>query len=366
MAAVFMHFHRLCEMIRVFVAVHFAFMTFRTFSCEHAVDSVSFSEHDFCDFIKQISEYQSNKFWFGFRLNLSFSDICDMDSIEILRIDQFSGRQPAEGFSINRLSDHLRTSHKHIEKPHRHDFYATIFFDKGHGIHSIDFKTYEVTPGALFFMSPGQMHHWELSPDADGWVFFHSRTFYESRFLDERLSDYPFFSLVAGTDMLMLDTAQRAVFSNRCREMYDCQLSSEVFRRHFVLSQISLVYIEAAELARVENSSPASSVYLDLFRRFTGFLEADFKIEKSPEYYAGRLSVTSKHLNRVLQTLVGKTTSEVISDRVILEAKRVLLHSWESLGNIALKLGYEDYAYFSKLFRKKTGVTPMEFRKNGS
>lgn len=73
------------------------------------------------------------------------------------------------------MKGHLKSSHKHIEKPHRHDFYVTVLFTHGSGVHEIDFQSYDVQPGSLFFLSPGQIHSWELSDDTEGYIFFSHR-----------------------------------------------------------------------------------------------------------------------------------------------------------------------------------------------
>ena len=73
------------------------------------------------------------------------------------------------------------------------------------------------------------------------------------------------------------------------------------------------------------------------------------------------INLSAKHLNRISQSAVGKTAGEIILDRVLLEAKRELILQRDSFAQIAHLLGYEDYAYFSRLFKKKTGETPSAF-----
>lgn len=288
-----------------------------------------------------------------------------MKPVEVLRISHFDPAESGTEFYVNTLAVHLRTSHTHMEKPHRHDFYAFIVFTAGSGMHHIDFKTYEVRPGSVFLMSPGQMHHWELSPETDGWIFFHSRGFYENRFLDEKLSDYPFFSPIQSVDHFELSIPDSRYLSQKCRELFLCKLTDPVLRRHFLLSTMALVYVKVAATLKMDEQPGTSLAYLSLFRRFSHLLETSFVRHKSPEYYAGQLHVSAKHLNRVNRAIVGKTTSGVILDRVVLEAGRLLLHSGDSLSEIAAALGYDDYAYFSKLFKNRTGYTAGHFRKKG-
>ena len=74
-------------------------------------------------------------------------------------------------------------------------------------------------------------------------------------------------------------------------------------------------------------------------------------------------NITTKHLNRVTMESIGKSPSELIQERLLLEAKRLLVHSENSLVNISDFLGFKDYAHFSKVFKVKTGATPTDFRK---
>ena len=75
------------------------------------------------------------------------------------------------------------------------------------------------------------------------------------------------------------------------------------------------------------------------------------------------MNISSKHLNRITKEVIGKTASEVITDRIILEAKRRVLHTKNNFSEVAFSLGYDDYAYFSKLFKKASGLTPTAFLK---
>ena len=88
-----------------------------------------------------------------------------------------------------------------------------------------------------------------------------------------------------------------------------------------------------------------------------------FYTEKLPSFYADKLNITTKHLNRVVKQTLNKTTSQLISDRLLLEAKRLIVHSNNNLAQVANTLEFSDYAYFSKFFKSKTGITPLAFKK---
>ena len=96
---------------------------------------------------------------------------------------------------------------------------------------------------------------------------------------------------------------------------------------------------------------------------FETLLETHFHDEKSPSFYAERLHITLKHLNRICREMLGKTATEVIAGRVLLEIKRLLADRKLSVNKIADTLGFEDYSYFSRFFKKQTGQSPSDFRK---
>jgi AraC-like DNA-binding protein len=286
-----------------------------------------------------------------------------MKKIEVLGLDKFKGKNALPDFYVNTLADHLVTSHQHIEKPHRHDFYATMIFTAGSGKHHIDFTTYEVRPGSAFAMFPGQVHSWELSADADGFIFFHTKPFYEMRYSDEKLSDYSFFSQVRSVNFVQIPNENRINFIRCFEQLAKADFTDEKTKRHFVIALVTQVYIEMQRFSPDLDLGEKTSAYAKIFSKFGQLLEENFRTEKSPQKYASNLNITAKHLNRINRETVGKSTSEIILERVLLEARRMLVHSDGNLGEIASALGYDDYAYFSKLFRKKEKMTPSEFAK---
>src|SRR5690606_25734913 len=103
--------------------------------------------------------------------------------------------------------------------------------------------------------------------------------------------------------------------------------------------------------------------YQSVFNKFEKILNVDFLNDKSASSYAKKLNISQKHLNRIVKIITGKTTKQIIADRVLLEAKRQLIYTDKTLTEIAITLGYTDYAYFSRLFKKSENMKPSDFRK---
>src|SRR5579872_4251779 len=115
-------------------------------------------------------------------------------AIPIYDIDNFTYRGTESSFYANAFPDHLKQHAHLILAPHRHVFYVSVLFTKGSGVHEIDFNRYDIVPGSVFMLSPGQVHTWTLSKDIDGYIVFHDKEFYNLNFTREKIENYPFFS----------------------------------------------------------------------------------------------------------------------------------------------------------------------------
>lgn len=286
-----------------------------------------------------------------------------MEGIRILSIEKFISAENQTHFYASDLKTHIKKNQSYITNPHKHDSYLCVLFTQGFGNHEIDFTKYEIKPGSIFMMAPGQTHHWNLSDDIDGFIFIHTQEFYNFHYTNERIAAFPFFQSIYNQPNLnlnSLDTEKMInLFENICYEN-DAELP---LRNQMILNYISTIYSLLSRIYLLKNTGTLvkSSTYSDKYQQFEHLVEKHFRTEKSPSKYAELLHITAKHLNRVAKFNTNKTASDVISERIILEAKRKIAHSTTSLSEISLSLGFEDYAYFSRFFKQKEGVSPKEF-----
>lgn len=284
-----------------------------------------------------------------------------MKKVGILNIQQFHDGDSPEDFYANTLEDHLQTRHKDISVPHKHNFYLVVLFTKGYGKHEVDFTSYDVNPGSLFFLNPGQTHYWELSADTQGYIFFHTQAFYNLHYTQNRLDKFPFYYSVHNTPVLQIGNHQKLV--GLFKAIIEENTEAKPYQGKAIASLLDLIYIEAARMYPLQSNAGImlENNYYTKYRQFEELVEQHFAHQKSPSAYASMLNISAKHLNRISQSVVGKTAGDVILERVLLEAKRELVQQRNSFAQIAHLLGYEDYAYFSRLFKKKTGETPSAF-----
>ncbi len=110
-------------------------------------------------------------------------------NLSVLKINQFQNKSDVY---IRTFQQH-KAEHPFVMDAHTHDFYLITLFTKGSGTHTIDFNTYDVSRGSIFFMSPSEMHAWTLSDDTDGYVLFFNTSFYVMDALSQQLFLLPFF-----------------------------------------------------------------------------------------------------------------------------------------------------------------------------
>lgn len=281
------------------------------------------------------------------------------NELPIYSINKFELLSNGADFYTNFLKKHVN-KHQFTNFPHKHDFYLVILFTNGKGKHEVDFETYKVEAGALFVLKPGQMHYWELSADVDGFVFFHSREFFDKGFISLSIKDFHFYNSFQGASYFKLNLKKLNTLKYLMNELVEEYTNTDFFKWQKIHSLIVLVYIQISrENNPLRNSK--NQTYLVKLKQFEDLIEENFRIEKFVKDYASKLNITEKHLNRVTKSCIGKTSTQLISERIVLEAKRMLIYSTLNVSQIAEELGYFDNSYFVRFFKKNAGITPKSF-----
>lgn len=283
-----------------------------------------------------------------------------MKKYPIYSVTNFSCNDTRSDFYVNSFTEHLKT-HRFVEKPHRHDSYLMVFFTAGSGIHEIDFDRFDIKEGSLFLLQPGQIHFWSLSQDIEGFVVIFSQEIYNLYFGQKKINDYAFYSSINNKPQVYFDAkAVKGITPYFELLMHESKQKNK-YQLDKMLNLLDSIHIE---IARKYDDSEIHEVhsYNLKIKKFEELLELYFKTNKSPSFYAEQLHITLKHLNRICNDILKKTATEVIADRVVLEIKRMLIDKQLAVNEIAEEVGYDDYSYFSRVFKKHTNLSPTEFR----
>jgi AraC-like DNA-binding protein len=281
-------------------------------------------------------------------------------SLPVLALEDFAASPHLEpGYYIERLEDHL-ARFPVVSLPHAHSFYLLLYVTQGQGTHTIDLVTYELRPGGLYFLVPGQAHSWVLSADAQGFILFFSAAFYQRQYPASRLAAYPFFD-PAQPPVLYLAPTESILRGLLASVLQENKVPAP--NRDEVVGAYLYLLLELASRSYVqEQAQRAPSHGLFQVRTFSQLLDAHFRTEKTVGYYAERLAMTANHLNALCRRVVNQTASDLIHERVITEAQRRLTHSADTVGQVADYLGFDDPSYFTRYFKKYVGHTPEVFR----
>lgn len=284
-------------------------------------------------------------------------------NLPVLCIEQFKNDKPyLPYFYIKKFEEHVR-DYDFISKPHRHDFFFMVYFTQGSGTHTIDFITYPIQPGDIFFMSPAQVHSWELSEDIDGFVAFFSADFYLKDFAQHKLFDFPFFNTTQYQPMLHLPPSHIGFVTNTMQSIYTEFRQQEKQVDEVLQSYLNILLIKLSRIYQQHTASGISSHLIHQIRQLETLIDTHYIDQKSVQAYADMMHLSVKQLNHVCKTALNKSTSELIQDRIVLEAKRLLVHSDWTIAQVGAHLQYFDNAYFTRFFKKITGLTPDQFRK---
>lgn len=277
----------------------------------------------------------------------------------VFRIDSFGQSVRSLHFDFARLENRMSM----LPYPHRHDFYHVVWVTHGSGYHIIDFERHEVKPDTLFFMAPGQVHDFQLSEDAKGFTINFSAEFFALQLQNKKvLNEVPVYKLESPVAAVYLEADQAASL----RPLIDdvaTEYESELAGHQDVLrSYLSIFLTKASRFADLATANDSSMRHVALARRFKGLLEQQFRTVSDVAEYASLLRVTERALNEATRRALGSTANKLMRDRVMQEAKSLLLHSEISISTIAYQLAFEDPAYFSRCFKKHTGRSPVEYR----
>ncbi|HZY82470.1 MAG TPA: AraC family transcriptional regulator [Cyclobacteriaceae bacterium] len=279
----------------------------------------------------------------------------DNSNTPVYCLDTFSEAAKTSSFYIEKLDAHLR-NHSFVNTPHKHDHYLILYVTKGGGTHTIDFRTYAVKPGSFFMMTPGQVHSWKLDEGTDGYVIFFENYFYGLNVGDWSLTAFPFFhSLnadphVENVNDKMIDSVVKEMFIEKDARLLWTYLD-------LLLQKLSRYYNASA--------LPGPNQVTFRIRKLEQLIDKNFVKLKKPADYANLMNMSTAYLNNICKKQVGKTLSDLINERIVLEAKRLFAYTDLSVGQVGDRLKFSETSYFIRFFKKNVGMTPERFKELG-
>jgi AraC family transcriptional activator of pobA len=280
----------------------------------------------------------------------------------VFLLKNFSKKAHDNAFYIETLKEHFK-NHPFVAKPHKHDFYFLFYVIKGGGSHTIDFKRYPVTPGSFFVMTPGQVHTWTLDPDTDGYVIFFSPSFYKMQIENSNLLNFSFFHSGNANALIVLNKDQKKIIDFIIPEMLH-EFTYKSVDIDILRSYLQNILIKLNRNYLIEESSDFANSTTFRIRKLEQLIENNFLTKKRPSQYADMMNLSPSYLNSLCKLSLNKTLSDLISERIVLEAKRLFSYSDLTINQVSNRLNFSNTSYFIRFFRKQTGTTPDQFKES--
>lgn len=284
--------------------------------------------------------------------------IAYQDIIPLHRLDELTN----DGYQIDRVECVPRGLEEAILLgTHRDDHYIFLLQESGFSRFMVDFSVFTMEGNAIFYVLPGQVHCYiEAKMETAGWFLA-----LDTRLVPDVLRTVLEDPLLVKTPLPMTAEAWEPV--TQCLGLLHAisQKEPSIYNRHAVYGLISsfVALFTALYTGRPGTTPGTMTRPFMITQSFKRLLLRQYKDNKSPVEYANTLNISLSYLNEVVKATTGQSVSNLIQQEVMLEAKRLLYHSDCSVKEVAHALGYDDHAYFSRLFKKAVGATPGEFRR---
>jgi len=245
------------------------------------------------------------------------------------------------------------------------DFIKVLFLKAGGKI-IIDFKQHRADTDTLFFINKSQVYKLTDIDKSDGVLLYYNRDFYCVEIHDREVScDGILYNNVYEIPTIPLGKTESGIIQTILDDIKYETDNEDVANEEMIRILLKQIIIKATRIWKTEHQiyETVKNQELEFLRKFSQLVELHFKNLHTVADYAKLLFVTPKNLNKKVTQFGNQSPNEIIKDRIILEAKRLLAHTTITIKEIGYSLGYEDDAYFTRLFTKQTGLSPQQFRK---
>jgi len=246
--------------------------------------------------------------------------------------------------------------------PHRKDFYFMALVRQGSSRHWIDMVPYAITADTFYFTVPHQIHLKEKSAPSIGKILCFTDEFLAME-ENASLKQLPIIKNQLGGHELKLTAENIAFIEDVMNKMQVEYAQKKNWLNGMLLGylRVLLIYLSRLYNEQFKNEEPSADRLL--LKNFRQLIDEHYTELHDVAAYASQLNISAGHLGDVIKQQSGKTAIELIHERLMLEAQRLLFHTDLSIKEIAWQLGFEDASYFNRFFKRLIAETPMQYRR---
>jgi AraC family transcriptional activator of pobA len=255
----------------------------------------------------------------------------------------------------------------HFDYLQRNNYFTLIWIKAGKGKIKADFSEYEFEDNTLFAFSPYQPYM--ILPDGEiegEAINFHTDFFCILKHHSEVACNGVLFHNIYKPPYLHIDGSSAATF-NMVIDQIRAEMKVPAMAQYELLVSYLKIFLITASRLKKQQHPDAEKMVTDnpepfILQKLKDNIELHFKTKHSPSNYADILNITPKALGKITKTHFNKTLTDLIAERIVMEAKRELYLSNKTVKEIAYELGYDDESYFSRFFKINTSISPQTFR----
>lgn len=264
--------------------------------------------------------------------------------------------------SLNKRKNDIDNS---PEKAHQVAFNMIVFYTEGESKQLVDFIWHTVKKNTIIHLSKGQINAFQLTNELKGFIILFTEDYLKKQInalpKNEiiRLFNSQLFSPIIEVPS---DSNVEQYIHLFAKEYFN---SSENYNQENIYSSLhTIIFSKLERLKQYQTFHLKRSDKLNKFLDFKSLLETHFSKSRNADFYAEKLNITYKHLNTICKDIISLTAKQFIDEFIVLEAKRLLVNSEIKSTELAYSLGFEEPTNFVKYFKKHTGFTPNQFKKD--
>ena len=275
----------------------------------------------------------------------------DNSGIEIIKIEDLDKRKED-------ADDH------HPEKAHQVSFNMIVFYTAGESKHLVDFVWHPVKKNTIIHISKGQVNAFQFTPELKGYILL-----FTEAYLKKQINTLPKNEIGRLFNAQLFSPIIQAPADSNVEKyfrLFDEEYTNdqESYNQDNTYSALhTIIFSKLERLKQYQTFHLKHSDKLNTFLSFKSLLSVNFNKSRNADFYAEKLNMTYKHLNTICKEIVTITAKQFIDQFLVLEAKRLLINSEIKSTELAYSLGFEEPTNFVKYFKKHTGFTPNQFKK---
>jgi AraC family transcriptional regulator, transcriptional activator of pobA len=254
----------------------------------------------------------------------------------------------------------------HFDHVQRNNYYSLIWITEGKGIAKVDMAEYDFERNMLFAFSPYQPFMFSAKQIKGVALHFHPDFFCIHKHQAEVACNGILFNNIYQPPFTIVDEASALELVGLIAQIKTEMTRNALAQYEILVSYLKIFLITASRL-KAHQQPEAAAALADvkepfILQHLKDAIEKDFRKKHSPSEYAEALNISAKALAKITKSYFNKTLSELISERIVIEAKRELYLTGKTVKEIAYELGYEDEHYFSRFFKANADVSPQVYR----